>query len=64
MSSLVFCDSVKITANQLLPVVGALSNDLNTLIVAASLAYAVCSVVLAALGAFYDVSGVLKLPNA
>ena len=42
---------------------GILCNNLNTLVVAASLAYTVSSVILAALGALYDVGGVFKLPN-
>ena len=42
----------------------ALSNDLNTLVVAACLANAICTVVLAALRALNDVGGVFELPNA
>ena len=49
---------------KLLRSVSVLSNNLNTLVVATSLAYAVCAVVLTALGALNDVGGILQLPNA
>ena len=49
---------------KLLRSVSVLSNNLNTLVVATSLAYAVCAVVFTALGALNDVGGVLQLPNA
>ena len=41
-----------------------LSNNLYTLVVAASLAYTVSKINLAALGALYEIGGSLKLPNA
>ena len=41
-----------------------LSNNLGILVVTASLAYAVCKIVLAALRALYKVGGRLKFPNA
>lgn len=40
------------------------SNNLCILVVTASLAYAVCKIVLAALGALYKVGGSFELPNA
>ena len=49
---------------KLLRSVSVLSNNLNTLVLATSLAYTVCAVVLTALGALNDVGGVLQLPNA
>ena len=42
----------------------ALGNDLNTLVVTASLAYAISLVVLATLGALNKVGGGLELPYA
>ena len=39
-------------------------NNLNTLVVATSLAYTVSKINLAALGALYKIGGSLKLPNA
>ena len=40
------------------------SNNLNTLVVATSLAYTVSKINLATLGALYKIGGSLKLPNA
>jgi hypothetical protein len=41
-----------------------LCNYFNTVVVSASLAYAVCKIYFAALGASNEVGGLLKLPNA
>ena len=43
---------------------GVLCNNLLALVVAASLAYAVSKISLAALGALYKIGGSLKLPYA
>ena len=43
---------------------GCLCNDLFTLVIATSLAYAVCEDGLAALRALYNVGGSFELPNA
>ena len=50
--------------NKLLRSFGILCYDLYTLVIAASLAYAVCKIGLAALRALYKVSGSLELPYA